>query len=94
MFKKDSQLSLEKRFSISFIIWIFSVAALFVFTEFFHSEFVGLINALMFVNNLSVGDYIGNGIGWFIAILIFILWSSVWLLLIAAKKELIILIRQ
>ena len=80
MFKKDSQLSVEKRFSISFIVLIFSVFALFVFQVFLRPELVDLINVLISDNNLSVLDYIIYGIGWFIIILIGILWVSVGLL--------------
>ena len=94
MFKKDSQLSVQKRFSISFIALVFSGAALFVFKEFIYPEFVDLINALMSENNLSVLGFIGNGIGWFITILIGILGLSVSLLFMVARKELALLIRS
>ena len=94
MFKKDSQLSVEKRFSISLIVLIFSVFALFVFQVFLRPELVDLINALISDNNLSVLDYIIYGIGWFIIILIGILWVSVGLLVVAAKKELMLLIHS
>lgn len=92
MFKKDSQLSLEKRFSISFIVLIFSTFAFFLFLVFILPELINLINALAFYDNLSLLGYIVNGIGWFIAILIGILGVSVRLLAAAAKKELMLLI--
>lgn len=92
MFKKDSRLSVKKRFSISFIVLIFSVFALYVFQVFLRPELVDLINALMPDDNLSVLDYIINGIGLLITILIGILWVSVGLLAAAAKKELMLLI--
>lgn len=92
MFKKESRLSVGKRFLISFIVLVFSVFALFVFQEFLRPELVDLINALMSDDNLSVLNYIINGIGWLITILIGILWVSVGLLVVAAKKELMLLI--
>ena len=93
MFKKDSQLSLEKRFSISFSVLIFSAFAFFLFLD-NRPELINLINALAYYDNLSLLGYIINGIGWLIAILIGILGVSVGLLAAAAKKELILLIRQ
>lgn len=92
MFKKDSQLSLGKRFSISFGILIFSTFAFYLFLVFIIPELINLINALASYDNLSLLGYIVNGIGWFIAILIGILGLSVRLLAAAAKKELMLLI--
>lgn len=91
MFKKDSHLSLEKRFSISFSVLIFSTFAFYLFLVFIIPELINLINALASYDNLSLLGYIVNGIGWFIAILIGILGLSVRLLAAAAKKELMLL---
>ena len=85
VFKKNSQISAKKRFTVAFSILLLAGSAIFINDKRLNSQVMDLINTLM---SVGTGSFIGNSLGWIVIILIGILSVSVMVLFSAAIKEL------
>ena len=91
MFKNNVNVSKKKRFLVSSFFLVVSGSALFICSAFLYPQFIELVKALTSTSSASIWFY---GLGWFVTLLVGILWLCFLLLFEVAKGELVTLTRR